>query len=61
MKIIMQTAISGPEYSFRKGQEADLPEQTAKSLVERGLAVPVRVEKRETAVKKPVKERASKE
>lgn len=60
MKIIMQTAISGPEYSFRKGQEADLPADTAKSLIERGMAVPVREEKRETATPKKPREKATK-
>jgi len=42
MRIIMKTGLAGHGFAYRSGQEVDLDDATARRLIARGLAVPVR-------------------
>ena len=51
MKIKFKTGISGPNYSYSKGDEADFDKKKAIRLCEAGIARPIKEEDVETSAK----------
>ena len=44
MKIVMKTLLANPRMIVHPGEEVDLPEKEARSLINEGFAIPVQVE-----------------
>ena len=58
MKIVMKTLLANPRMVVHPGEEVDLPEKEARSLINEGFAIPVQMEFEkfippETATKAP--------
>lgn len=60
MKVKVTTSIAGNGFAHQAGDVAEFPDAEARSLIEHGLAVPMREEKVERAVAAKTTERAVK-